>query len=695
SITDGDGSPVEAIAVTSVDADKGTWQFSTNGGTSWTNINAGTTNDNNALLLDSTDMLRFVPNADANGTETITFRAWDKSTGTAGTFDDADPNGGTTAFSSATDTASITVNPVNDAPTVATLPATVTVTEETASDVDLSAADFGDIDSATITVTLSIDAGTFSAPAVGAGVGGGVTATLVNSTTITLAGAPDDIDTYLDTTSNIQYTSETDADTADAATITVTANDGDGSGDVSLGTVSVDVTGVNDLPTSAGNSVSTAEDTARTFSASDFAFSDVDTGDTLASVRIDTLPTRGTLKLSGVAVTAGDVIAVADIGNLSYSPPSNATGATSFTYSVNDGTGFATSTATLSISISARNDAPTNLALSGDLTVTEEMAGAIIGTVSASDVDDTTLIYTVSDERFVITDANVLKLKAGESIDFETEETVTVTLTASDDQGASTSRDFTITVQDLNELPASDDDDTITGGATDDLVRSGGGRDRIDTGDGRDTIDGGDGNDDINGGGDDDFLVGGSGRDNVNGGSGNDLVYAGRFDDDNDTVSGSGGQDTLGGGVGDDLLDGDDNDDLLWGRGGNDTVDGGTGDDMLYNGEGNDTVFGGVGDDTLWAGADDDRLSGGEGNDTFIFGANSGNDTISDFSLTDDTLNVQYSGAGFETLADVQAAASDTTVGDNSGLLIDLGNGQSVFLIGLTTADLATMDIVL
>jgi len=693
SITDSDGSPMEAIAVTAVDSDQGTWQFSINGGTSWTNINAGTTNDNNALLLRSTDMLRFIPNADATGTETVTFRAWDQSTGTAGTFADADPNGGTTAFSSATDTASITVNPVNDAPTVS-LPANVTVTEETASNVDLSAANFGDIDSATITVTLSIDAGTFSAPADGAGVGGGVTETHVNATTITLAGAPDDIDTYLDTASNIQYTSVLDADTAGAATITVTANDGDGSGDVSLGTVSVDVTGVNDLPTSSGGSISTAEDNNKAFAESNFNFSDVDTADTLQSVRIDTLPSTGTLKLSGVDVTAGDVIAVADIGNLTYTPPSNQSGSTSFTYTVNDGTGFATSTATMNVSVSARNDAPNNISLSNS-SVKETVPGAVIGTVSATDVDDdnSTLIYTVSDSRFIIDANNQLKLKAGQTLDFETESTVTVTLTATDDEGASDSDDFTITVIDVNEITGGNDPDTLDGGDDDDFVMALGGNDRVNTGNGRDTIDGGDGNDDINGGGDDDFLKGGTGNDTVDGGSGNDLVYAGLGDLGNDTVLGNSGFDSLGGGAGDDSINGGDNDDLLWGRFGSDTVDGGTGDDMLYNGEGNDTVIGGTGDDTLWAGNDDDLLSGGDGDDVFIFGANSGNDTITDFEVANDALDLQYSGAGFGALADVQAAASDVTQNGQDGLLIDLGNGQSVFLIGLDTGDLASMTI--
>jgi hypothetical protein len=65
-----------------------------------------------------------------NGTlkSAITFRAWDQSSGTNGAYDDAGINGGSTAFSSATDTASLTISAMNDAPVVvngptATLPA--------------------------------------------------------------------------------------------------------------------------------------------------------------------------------------------------------------------------------------------------------------------------------------------------------------------------------------------------------------------------------------------------------------------------------------------------------------------------------------------------------------------------------------------------------------------------------------------
>ena len=130
SITDVDGSPVEAIAVTIVDNTNGVWQYSLDGGTSWNNF-SGTTGSSvdissAARLLNPTHRIRFVPDANYFGTATFTFRAWDKSAGSAGGTANASSNGGTTAFSTASDTASVTVMPVNDAPVFSGLDGTPT-----------------------------------------------------------------------------------------------------------------------------------------------------------------------------------------------------------------------------------------------------------------------------------------------------------------------------------------------------------------------------------------------------------------------------------------------------------------------------------------------------------------------------------------------------------------------------------------
>ena len=118
----------------------------------------------------------------------------------------------------------------------------------------------------------------------------------------------------------------------------------------------------NTPPSASNGTVTTNEDTAYTFAAADFNFSDTDPGDTLESVEIITLPASGTgtLALSGTPVTAGQEIAEAGIGTLTYTPPANANGAgyASFTFGVSDGE-IPSPAYTMTINVTAVNDAPT------------------------------------------------------------------------------------------------------------------------------------------------------------------------------------------------------------------------------------------------------------------------------------------------------------------------------------------------
>jgi hypothetical protein len=143
SITDPDGVSVEAVAVTSVDNTNGVWQYSTDKGLTWYDmtwetgkvVDLGT----NARLLDSEHRIRFVPNPGFDGKATITFRAWDRSEGAAGASADASENGGRTAFSSAVNYGTVTVEKADDPPVVAKAIADI-VAEENAPDmvIDLS-----------------------------------------------------------------------------------------------------------------------------------------------------------------------------------------------------------------------------------------------------------------------------------------------------------------------------------------------------------------------------------------------------------------------------------------------------------------------------------------------------------------------------------------------------------------------------
>ncbi len=118
----------------------------------------------------------------------------------------------------------------------------------------------------------------------------------------------------------------------------------------------------NGVPTAANGEATTPEDTPYAFAAADFGFSDADPGDTLASVRIVTLPAAGSLTNGGAAVTAGQSIARADIdaGRLVFAPAANAFGDpyASFTFRVSDGTDESASAHTMTVDVTAVNDPP-------------------------------------------------------------------------------------------------------------------------------------------------------------------------------------------------------------------------------------------------------------------------------------------------------------------------------------------------
>ena len=149
----------------------------------------------------------------------------------------------------------------------------------------------------------------------------------------------------------------------DVFTFTVT----DTQSSTTTATLTITVIGVNDLPTSADATVyinennvdasystRTSTNITKTFASSDFAFTDADTSDSsLSAIKIVTLPSSGTLTLSGSAVSADDEIAVASISSLVYTPTANSESDDSFTFKVSDGTAFSSASYTISISNNA------------------------------------------------------------------------------------------------------------------------------------------------------------------------------------------------------------------------------------------------------------------------------------------------------------------------------------------------------
>jgi len=171
-----------------------------------------------------------------------------------------------------------------------------------------------------------------------------------------------------DNTANNTVTSVTNASDFEAKVSTAQNND-----------FSIDITGYASLPNSAtvtlqhtssvtvdinndpvtvDSQVDSISGTNYIFASSDFAFSDADSGDSIQAIRIDTLPSDGTLQLYDGStwnnLTINDVVTVTQLnsGYLRYSNSGVASNidSTTFDYEVHDGANYS-NTATMTVTI--------------------------------------------------------------------------------------------------------------------------------------------------------------------------------------------------------------------------------------------------------------------------------------------------------------------------------------------------------
>jgi hypothetical protein len=122
-VSDADAGALRGIAVSGVSNSGGRWQYTLDGGSTWSDFGGPTRSTARLLAADSLTRVRFKPDANFNGSSHFWFIAWDQTQGSAGGVVDlssAGATGGTTAFSSATEQASVTATPVNDAPALST-----------------------------------------------------------------------------------------------------------------------------------------------------------------------------------------------------------------------------------------------------------------------------------------------------------------------------------------------------------------------------------------------------------------------------------------------------------------------------------------------------------------------------------------------------------------------------------------------
>jgi Ca2+-binding RTX toxin-like protein len=286
-------------------------------------------------------------------------------------------------------------------------------------------------------------------------------------------------------------------------------------------------------PTGANKTLSLTEDQAYTFAEADFGFADED-GDTLASIKINTVPTVGSLTLNGVKVKNFATIAAADIANLVWTPPAddNGTGLATLTFRVTDTGGQnSTSIYTLTFDVAAVADAP--VAVDDVASMSEDTVAGFLVTGNDTDADGDAL--SVTKATVTSGDADVTIKKNGlinvdyTGADLQKGETAKIVISYTVSDGALTdTAKLTVTVNGAyaagDDIIGTNKSETLNGSTLGETIKGLGGTD---------TITGFSG---------DDVIWGGLGNDNLLGSTGNDTLHG---EDDNDVIAGNGGIDKL------------------------------------------------------------------------------------------------------------------------------------------------------
>gem|GEM_PF-712768 len=254
---------------------------------------------------------------------------------------------------------------------------------------------------------------------------------------------------------DITYTPDADYNGTDTVQIEVTDN----SGAVNAKSFTVDVAAVNDDPTAADDTgISTAEDTQLTIPADRLLGNDRDVdGDTLSIASVQDAE-------HGVARVNND-------GSVSFTPDANYNGDASFSYTVSDGQG-GEDTATVHLKVSAVED---SISIISDTdaaanAVDENTAtGTAIGiTASATDIDaGSTVSYSLlndADGRFAIdSESGVITVADGTKLDYEADDLHLISVKATSSDGSSSTKNFAVSVNDINEniAPVAVDDTAV------------------------------------------------------------------------------------------------------------------------------------------------------------------------------------------------------------------------------------------
>ncbi|WP_291596414.1 Ig-like domain-containing protein [Comamonas sp.] len=413
-ITDVDTGAVKGIAITGLTATYGKWQFTTNGGTTWTDV--GIVSNTAALILRPTDRVRFVPDGIHGETATITYKAWDQTNGTAG-FQGAKINtstsGGTSAYSTATDTASVTVTAVNDRPVLTPSGGSVVWTEGNNvastpvvvdSNLTLSDPDGPNPGSATVRFSSYNSAQDVLALVTDPATMGNIQASWDSSTgilTLTSAGNQATLAQFQAALRAVTYNNGSESPTTSNRVVQFQVTDGDGLASVTVSR-SVTITAVDDAPIiSFPATIQVTEDVPTAITG--ISVSDVDSLNATVTLTV-TSGTLSAVSAGGVLVSGTSTTLILDgsianintfIANnrLTFTTAANATAPVILAMRANTGS-VSDYTNQLSLVVTEVNDAPV-ATVPPSITVTEDVASVISG-ISFTDVDAGTNTVTAT-----------------------------------------------------------------------------------------------------------------------------------------------------------------------------------------------------------------------------------------------------------------------------------------------------------
>ena len=363
----------------------------------------------------ATGSIGFTPVANANGTATVTVTV----------------NDGQASNNTIVQTFLVTVNAVNDTPTL----------------------------NALSPLTINEDPGPQTVNLAGISAGGGESQTLVVSSSSSNTGLiPNPTVTYTSpaATGSIGFTPV--ANTSGTATVTVTVNDGQASNNTIVQTFLVTVNAVNDQPTLNALSPLTINEDA-TAQTVNLAGISAGGGESQTLVVSSSSSNTGLIPNPTVTYTSPNAT-----GSIGFTPVANTSGTATITVTVNDGQAANnTVVQTFLVTVNAVNDQPTLNALS-PLTIDEDagLQTVALGGIAAGGSETQTLTVTASSANTGLIPTPTVTYtspNATGSIGFtpvaNANGTATVTVTVNDGQAANNTvvQTFLVTVNAVNDQP--------------------------------------------------------------------------------------------------------------------------------------------------------------------------------------------------------------------------------------------------